>query len=113
MNVPDLINGSFELVGGSFLWANVCRLYLDKQVKGVYWLTPVFFAGWGIWSCFYYPWLGQWASFAGGCFITVANIVWAGMAMYYIRCRSRSNPDWVSVGSDLPGGERFARVDRK
>lgn len=85
MNLPDLINGSFELVGSVALWANVVKLKKDKQVAGVYWPTTLFFAGWGLWNCFYYPWLGQWASFVGGCFITAANLVWAGMAVYYSR----------------------------
>jgi hypothetical protein len=89
MNIPDLINGLFELVGSISLWANVYKLKKDRRISGMYWPTTLFFAGWGLWNCFYYPWLGQWASFTGGCFITTANLVWAGMAFYYTRADER------------------------
>jgi poly(3-hydroxyalkanoate) synthetase len=35
MNTPDLINGSFECIGGILCWLNFLTLLKDKQVKGV------------------------------------------------------------------------------
>jgi hypothetical protein len=102
VNIPDLINGSFELVGAIALWSNVVKLRKDRRVAGVYWPATAFFAVWGLWNCFYYPWLGQWASFVGGVLITMANIVWAALAFHYSKQRSIPNPNWVSVEPDAP-----------
>ena len=83
MNAPDLINGAFEFAGGFLLWGNVYKLHRDREVRGVYWPATAFFGVWGLWNCFYYPMLDQWASFYGGCFITAANVVWSVMALRY------------------------------
>lgn len=80
---PDIINGAFELISGMAMWADVRRLYLDRQIRGVYWPLRVFFAAWGLWNLFYYPHLDQWASFVGGLFLVIANIAWVGMALRY------------------------------
>ena len=63
---PDMINGTLELCGGLMQVANVRRLLRDKMVRGVSWPFTAFFAGWGVWNCYYYPSLDQWCSFAGG-----------------------------------------------
>lgn len=72
----DLINGSFEAIGASALALNVRRLWRDKTIQGVHWASTAFFAAWGFWNLAYYPSLGQWASFAGGCALVAANLVW-------------------------------------
>lgn len=84
---PDYINGLFELFGSVSIWFNVRRLYLDKQFKGVSILPTAFFFAWGLWNLFYYPHLGQWASFLGGCSIVTANGVWVAQMFYYSRHR--------------------------
>jgi hypothetical protein len=82
-NIPDLVNGAFELFGGIFI-LNHCRtLRKDKEVKGVSIISIVFFSGWGIWNLYYYPHLDQWLSFAGGLLISAANLLWIGMLLYY------------------------------
>lgn len=81
----DIINGSFELIAGILLMANVWKLSKDKEVKGVYWLPVAYFALWGYWNLVYYPHLGQWWSFAGGVTVVVANTIWAVLALYYMR----------------------------
>jgi uncharacterized membrane protein YfcA len=85
VQIPDLVNGAFEAVGGAMIVMNCVRLYRDKCVRGVSVLPVTFFTSWGIWNLFYYPSLGQWASFAGGCSIVIANAVWLGMAIHYRR----------------------------
>lgn len=81
----DLINGAFEAVGSVMLWRNVAQLHKDKEVKGVHWNATAFFTTWGYWNLYYYPSLEQWWSFAGGLSIVLANSVWLGQMIYYIR----------------------------
>jgi len=89
MLVPDLINASFELLGGFFI-LNHCRvLYKTKFVAGVSILSTVFFFLWGVWNIYYYPHLGQWLSFFGGIFIVIGNFVWISMMIFYNKNSSR------------------------
>lgn len=83
MSLPDLINGAFEACGALALCANIRQLLKDKQVRGIHWGSTIFFTSWGLWNVFYYPHLGQWASFAGGLFIALANIVWLVLRIKY------------------------------
>lgn len=92
MNLPDLINGGFELVGGLLSLVNVRVILRDKQVRGMA-LTPLaFITAWGYWNAFYYPHLAQWASFAGSLVLVAANTVWLGLAVYYTRKELDANP---------------------
>jgi len=85
MQVPDLINGVFELGGGFLLLLDVFRMYKDRVLKGVHWGPRVFFTLWGYWNIYYYPHLGQWISFVGGLFIVAVNTLWLGMTLYFLR----------------------------
>ena len=76
----DTVNGLFELFGAFFSWRNAYQLYRDREIKGVYWPSWVFFAGWGLWNLYYYPSLGQWHSFAAGAVLTAGTIVWVFIA---------------------------------
>lgn len=82
---PDLVNGTFELLGGFALLRNVIQLHRDKEVKGVHWAPTAFFMSWGFWNLFFYPQLGQWFSFIGGLWIVVVNCIWLGQIAYYTR----------------------------
>ena len=84
MAVPDLLNGCFEFCGSLLICVNVAALYRDKCFPACAWV-PAFFFLWGLWNLFYYPHLGQWLSFTGGCGIVVANGVWAAQMVYYGR----------------------------
>ena len=81
----DWINGSFELLGGILCWLNVAKIRKDRKVQGVYWPVQAFFALWGWWNLYYYPSLGQWASFAGGAFLVIGNTAWVLLALKYAR----------------------------
>lgn len=83
MTWPDLVNGSFELFAGLFCLLNVRRLLWDKSVRGVSVPAMSFFAAWGYWNLFYYPHLGQWASFIGGVAVTAVNTTWVALAIWY------------------------------
>jgi uncharacterized membrane protein YfcA len=85
MTLPDLVNGLFELLGGVLIAVNCMRLHRDKVVRGVNVWVTVFFTSWGFWNVWYYPFLDQWLSFAGGLVIVAANCVWVSMAVYYTR----------------------------
>lgn len=79
----DLVNGLFEGFGGTFVWMNVRQILRDKQVRGVSKLATCFFTLWGLWNMVYYPSLGQWISFWGGCVISVGNGVWISLMWRY------------------------------
>jgi hypothetical protein len=85
VNLPDIINGCFEFLGGCLVWMNCQRLYRDKEVKGVYLPATAIFGAWGLWNLFYYPHLGQWASFTGGVVLVLGNLTWVAMALHYCR----------------------------
>jgi len=85
MTIADVVNGCFELFGGAFLMLNVQRLMRDKRVAGVRISPVVFFTAWGFWNLYYYPSLGQWASFAGGIAVVGVNTLWIGLALWYGR----------------------------
>lgn len=82
-NLPDCVNGMFEALGGVALCANIVQLVRDKQVRGIHWGSTIFFTSWGAWNVYYYPHLGQWASFAGGLFIAACNVVWLALRLRY------------------------------
>jgi hypothetical protein len=84
----DLINGLFEFAGSIALWANVVRLYHDKQTHGVTWYSMAFFFAWAVWNCWFYPWLDLWWSFAGGVCMLVALGIWIGQMVYYKSAKS-------------------------
>jgi hypothetical protein len=99
INIPDLVNGAFELSGGVVCWLNVKRLLRDRSVQGVDWRVSAFFSAWGFWNLFYYPQLGQWASFAGGVALVIANTTWVVLALRLIkegqRAKARAHGDAV------------------
>ena len=75
----------FEFAGSLMTWANAYRVYKDKGYAGV-WLPAVcLFALWGFWNLYYYPHLGQWASFTAGISIMGGNIVWVALMRHYGR----------------------------
>ena len=47
ISTPNLINGLFKLVGAAFTWRNAWQLRTDREIRGVYWPTSLFFAAWG------------------------------------------------------------------
>ena len=104
---PDLINGSFEAVGGLLLLRNCWVLYCDKQVRGVNWSVTAFFAAWGLWNCYFYPHLDQWASFTGGITVTTTNLIWVALAVHYSRLEAelrrtlqKNEQKWAKLAAD-------------
>ena len=82
---PDAINGAIEAGGALFLLVNIRRLLVDRSVSGVHWLPTAYWTLWGCWNLFYYPSLGQWMSFAGGCAVVVVNLAWVALVFYFRR----------------------------
>ena len=85
----DIINGSFELLGGLAICQSIFRVIKDKSVKGVSVPHVAFFSFWGLWNLYYYPSLGQMVSFWGGIGVTTANTIWVGLLFYYKRKERR------------------------
>lgn len=92
---PDFINGMFESIGGGLVLTNCLRLYRDKEIKGVSIFPTAFFSVWGIWNLYYYPNLKQWLSFTGGLLVTLANVIWVCMAIYYIRKKKKKEKEEI------------------
>ena len=80
---PDIINATFELLGGFFILHHCWVLHQDKMVRGVSIMSVIFFTAWGGWNLYYYPFLGQWASTVGALFIMAANILYVSMLLHY------------------------------
>ena len=83
MQVNDLINGLFELVGGLLGVINIVSLVKDKAIKGVSWIPANFFMVWSAWNLYYYPSLKQPISFIGGIGIFLSNGIWIYLVFYY------------------------------
>lgn len=79
----DTINGLFEFAGAYTNLQNVRAIRRDRRSAGVSWQSFAFFGSWGLWNLYYYPALGQWLSFAGGCAIVSMNLAWVGHYFYY------------------------------
>lgn len=88
---PDHINGLFECVGGVVLCKNIKAILRDKKLSGVSWWPVFFFATWGLWNLYYYPYLEQWWSFAGGIIVAAANWTWLVLVAYYYYTLRRKN----------------------
>ena len=82
-NSSDWVNGTFESIGGIFLWYNVWRLSCDKKVKGVSVGSTAFFTLWSWWNLYFYPHNDLWLSFLGGLLIVSANTAWVALAVAY------------------------------
>jgi hypothetical protein len=85
VNIPDITNGVFELIGGAAVWANVFAIRKDKGYAGVRVPVMVFFSSWSLWNIYYYPHLGQYWSLAGGASIGLANLAFVCSMLYYGR----------------------------
>lgn len=78
---PDLVNGFFELVGAVCVWTGVYKYTKDREVKGMYWPTTIFFTSWGGWNLFYYTSLDQSFSFYAGCLLFSGNATWLSLVI--------------------------------
>lgn len=84
---PDMMNASFEILGGVFLAPSVLKAWRGKMIRGVHWTTPMFFWSWGLWNVFYYPMIGQPLSAWAGLIVFVVNTAWFGLVLKYGRER--------------------------
>lgn len=82
---PDVINGLFEFLAGSFIYLHIKQIKKDKAVKGVSIPATAFFTSWGVWNIYFYPSQGLIYSFVGGLFVVVMNFIWLGLMFYYKR----------------------------
>ncbi len=80
---PDMVNGLFEVIGGTLLFLNAWRIHKDKVVKGVSLLPCLFFTAWGYWNMYFYPAMDAWYSLYGGVVVASANTVWISMVIHY------------------------------
>lgn len=81
--IQDIINGSFELLAGAAVALHCAQLLRDREVKGVSLPAVLFFTVWGCWNMYYYPFLGQPWSFAGGVIVTLANTAYLALLVRF------------------------------
>lgn len=82
---PDLINGLLESIGAVLISLDVRRIHIDREVKGIYWPSRIFFLAWGCWNLYFYPYYDHFWSFVGGIFMTLVNVMWLASVVYYLR----------------------------
>lgn len=105
MILPDIVNASFEAGAGLAVLHHCFKLYEHKQARGVSTAAVLFFTAWGVWNLYYYPHLGQFWSFAGGIFITMANLAYLAMLVHYTRNR-------ITIQQAVLGEIDLAQLDR-
>ena len=94
---PDLINGLFEFAGSMAILVDIRKLYIDKEVKGVYWPLRSFFLVWGVWNLYFYGYYDHAWSFWGGIMMTACNLTWSILAWKYTRPKFISQNMRVSI----------------
>jgi len=77
------VNSVFPLVGTIFVGLNIKRLIKDKQVKGIHWLSPLFFYSGQAWGLYFMYTLHQYFSLFGGAVLLAASLVWYSLMQYY------------------------------
>lgn len=85
MITPDMINAGFEAGAGFAVLHHCWKLYQHKAARGVSAPAVMFFTLWGLWNIFFYPYLGQFWSFIGGIFVTLANALYVAMLVRYAK----------------------------
>lgn len=80
---PDMVNGLFEMAGAAFVCMHAHATWRARSSAGISLLACFLFAVWGAWNLFYYPWLGQFWSFAGGILVFIANIAWLTLVIRF------------------------------
>lgn len=76
MQLPDLINGSFQIGACLVSILNVREVWRRRAVAGVHWIATGFFFSWGLWNIFYYSHLNQMLSLYAGITVCVINAVY-------------------------------------
>jgi uncharacterized membrane protein YfcA len=84
MSWQDIVNGIYEIGGGLFMIWNCYKLYKDKDVKGLSLVSSAFFSTWSFWNIYYYPSLNQIVSLCGAILLSITNVIWMIMALYYV-----------------------------
>lgn len=90
---PDLINGFFELIGSCFILYNCSLLIKAKIVQGISIWTNIFFTSWGVFNIWYFGSLTQHYSVLFGVILSVVNITWIILAIYYTRNQKNNIPN--------------------
>ena len=79
----DLINSIFPLLGTIFVVLNIHTLLRDKQVRGIHWVSPIFFYSGQAWGLYFMYVLGQPFSLFGGAVLLAASLLWYALMIYY------------------------------
>ena len=86
---PDMINALFEFGAAIVLLLNSRAIIRDKGYAGVSVFPVAFFAAWGTWNLYFYPFLGQTWSFVAGVLVLLANLTWIGLMLWFGPIKNR------------------------
>lgn len=79
----DTTNCLFECIGTIFAWMNAWYLFKDREIKGMYWPSSFYVAGFGIWSLYYYHNLSQWYSLSIAVIHVLGTLTWLILALFF------------------------------
>lgn len=85
----DIINAIFEFLALGFAGLNIRRLVRDRKTAGLHPASCTFYLLWNVWSVLFYAHYAAWFSFISGVFLTLVNLTWFGLMVYYAKTRSQ------------------------
>ena len=88
MSAPDVINSGFEGIAGCLFWFNVQKILEDKKVKGISYVSCLFFLIWSYWNIYYYYSLDQRFSLVASIYLAIPNTIW--MYLFFLIKRKKS-----------------------
>lgn len=101
----DLVNGSFEGLGGCVVLLSCRRMLKDKEVKGISLAHGLFFLAWGFLNLAFYPSVGALYSFTGSVAVTVANGLWVWLMVYYKYIYVKQDAQAIATGYEYCDGQ--------
>jgi hypothetical protein len=83
MSAPDIINGCIYLALTCFVWVSIRRVLIDREVKGVSWMTLGGFFSRSLWNLYFYTFLSQWFSLVGVFLLGVSELIYVILLYRY------------------------------
>lgn len=98
--IPDVVNAIIYITLTGFVWLSIRRVLIDKEVKGVYWMTLGGLASRSCWNLYFYTFLGLWWSLIGVTFLACSEITYMILLYKYSRHFRRQIHDAIEAVQD-------------
>ena len=95
MIIQDIVNGGFQLGAGAAVWFSISRLWEQKRVRGVHWLTISFFLAMGSWNVYFCSHLDQYFSAICAVLVALSNATYLALIFYYLYRERKHGSDIV------------------